>query len=75
MTIQAGQTVEWIWPSGSLQHNVVPDEDEPTSSGPLVDGPTGYSFTFTTAGTYDFYCANHGGAGGFGMSGTVIVEP
>jgi plastocyanin len=75
VTIQAGQTVKWTWPTGSLQHNVVPDEDEPTSSGQLVDGPTEYSFTFTTAGTYDFFCANHGGPGGIGMSGTVIVEP
>jgi plastocyanin len=34
-----------------------------------------YSFTFTTAGTFDFFCVNHGAAGGVGMSGTVIVEP
>jgi plastocyanin len=34
-----------------------------------------YSFTFNAAGTYDFYCSNHGGPGGFGMSGTVTVEP
>jgi plastocyanin len=75
VTIQAGQTVAWVWPSTSLDHNVVPDDTEPTSSGPLADGPTQYRFTFTTAGTYDFFCVNHGGPGGAGMSGTVIVEP
>jgi plastocyanin len=75
VTIQVGETVAWVWPSGSLDHNVVPDGTEPPSSGGLEDGPNTHSFTFTTAGTYDFYCANHGGAGGFGMSGTVIVEP
>jgi len=75
VTIQAGQTVKWVWPAGSMDHNVVPDEDEPVSSGGLVDGPTEYSYTFTTAGTYDFYCVNHGGPGGLLMSGTVIVEP
>ena len=75
VTIQAGETVEWVWPAGSLDHNVVPDGDDPATSGGLVDGPTEYSFTFTTAGTYDFYCNNHGFPGGVGMSGTVIVEP
>ncbi len=75
VTIQAGQTVKWTWPSGSIQHNVKPDAVEPTISGPLVNGPHEYSFTFTTAGTYDFYCNNHGGPGGAGMSGTVIVQP
>lgn len=75
VTIQAGETVEWSWPAGSMDHNVVPDGTQPTSSGTLADGPKEYSFTFTTAGTYAFYCANHGGPGGLLMSGTVIVEP
>jgi plastocyanin len=77
VTIQAGQTVKWTWPNGSLLHNVEPDPagGEPVRSGGLVSGPMEYSFTFTTAGTYDFYCSNHGGPGGQGMSGTVIVEP
>ena len=75
MTIQTGQTVRWSWPVGSLSHNVAPDDDEPTLSGPLANGPEEYSFTFTTPGTYNFFCANHGGPGGIGMSGTVIVEP
>jgi plastocyanin len=75
VTIQAGETVEWVWPAGSMAHNVVPDGDDPATSGALANGPKEYSFTFTTAGTYDFYCANHGALGGIGMSGTVIVEP
>jgi plastocyanin len=77
VTIQAGQTVKWSWPNGSQLHNVEPDPagGEPVRSGGLVSGPMEYSFTFTTAGTYDFYCANHGGLNGFGMSGTVIVQP
>jgi plastocyanin len=76
VTIQAGETVEWVWPAGSLDHNVVPDGGtQPASSGTLADGPEEYSFTFTTAGTYNYRCANHGTIGGGGMSGTVIVEP
>jgi plastocyanin len=75
VTIQVGQTVRWVWPSTSRDHNVVPDDEEPAPSGGLEDGPNDYSFTFTTPGTYAYHCANHGAAGGVGMSGTVIVEP
>jgi plastocyanin len=75
VTIQAGQTVEWVWPSGAVGHNVSPDDTEPTVSGPVSNGPKTYSFTFNTAGTYNYYCVAHGGPGGAGMSGTVTVEP
>lgn len=74
VTIQAGETVAWIWPQGSLAHNVVPDEDEPETSGPVANGPREYRYTFDSPGVYDYFCANHGNTGGVGMSGTVIVE-
>ncbi len=75
VTIQAGETVAWIWPSTAEDHTVTPDDGQPTGSGPPANGPKDYRFTFTTAGTYAFYCTVHGGPGGSGMSGTVIVEP
>jgi plastocyanin len=75
VTIQAGQIVRWNWPSGSLQHNIVPDDDEPVGSGSLANGPKQYDYTFNSLGTFRFYCSNHGGPGGVGMSGTVNVEP
>jgi len=75
VTIQAGETVEWVWAQGAIGHNVVPDDTEPTSSGPLSSAPKTYSYTFNTPGTYNFYCVAHGGPGGVGMSGTVTVEP
>jgi len=75
LTISAQSTVTWNWPAGSLDHNVVPDDGStPATSGGLVDGPHTYSFTFNTPGTYRYYCANHGGPGGIGMSGTVTVQ-
>lgn len=75
LTISAQSTVTWNWPAGSLDHNVVPDDGStPATSGGLVDGPHTYSFTFNTPGTYRYYCANHGGPGGVGMSGTVTVQ-
>jgi plastocyanin len=75
VTIQAGQTVEWVWPAGSSGHNVTPDDTEPPTSGPVASGPETYSHTFNTPGTYNYYCIAHGLPGGGGMSGTVTVEP
>lgn len=75
LTISTGSTVTWNWPSGSIQHNVVPDDGStPASSGVLADGPHTYSFTFNTPGTYRYFCANHGSPGGGGMSGTITVQ-
>jgi plastocyanin len=34
-----------------------------------------FSFTFDEPGTYPYYCDNHGGPGGEGMSGVIIVVP
>jgi plastocyanin len=75
VTIQAGQTVAWVWPQGSLGHNVAPDGTEPQPSGALSNGPREYRYTFDAPGTYNYFCNNHGSPGGVGMSGTIIVEP
>lgn len=75
VTIRVGQTVTWTWPQGALSHNVVPDDgNTPSSSGPVTNGPETYSFTFTQPGEFRFFCLSHGGAGGVGMSGRVIVS-
>ena len=75
VTITVGQSVTWEWPEGSTQHNVAPDNGTvPVRSGPPADGPTTYTYTFTTPGTYLYHCEVHGAAGGVGMSGTVTVQ-
>jgi plastocyanin len=75
LTIAVHSTVTWNWPVGSIGHNVVPDNGTiPATSGGLVNGPNTYSYTFDVPGTYRYYCANHGGPGGFGMSGTITVQ-
>ncbi len=75
VTITVGQTVTWSWPAGALSHNVLPDDsDNPIPSGPVTDGPETYSFTFDQAGSFRYFCSSHGGAGGVGMSGRVIVN-
>lgn len=75
VTITAGQTVTWVWPEGSLGHNVAPDDgNTPSVSGPITDGPETHSFTFTVPGSYRYFCIAHGGPSGVGMSGRVIVQ-
>ena len=75
VTISVGQTVTWSWPEGALAHNVLPDVGStPIPSGPVTDGPHTYSFTFTEAGSFRYFCRTHGNVGGEGMSGRIIVN-
>jgi plastocyanin len=74
VSIAPGQSVTWVWTEGSGSHNVLPDGDEPAASGPLVQGPVTYRYTFDTPGIYRYYCLAHGARGGVGMSGTVVVR-
>jgi plastocyanin len=76
-TISAGATVTWEWDSDG--HNVRPSSTpggSDWSGTPGGDGTTydeGYvhEHTFTTTGTYEYYCAPHRGAG---MTGSFTVE-
>jgi plastocyanin len=74
LTVSVGQTVNWYWPPGSADHNVVPDDnDSPPKSGAPAGYPKFHSYQFTIPGTYHYYCQVHGAAGGVGMSGTITV--
>jgi plastocyanin len=74
ITVAAGTEVTWTWGTGAFNHNVAPDGTEPPRSGNPVNAPNSYQHTFSTPGTYRYHCEVHGAAGGFGMSGTVIVQ-
>ena len=76
--ISAGGTVTWTW-AGVGQYSVtaagnpVLPQTAPLSIGPKTLGPV----VFATAGTYSFYCLNHGVAGTYGggqMTGAVFVQ-
>ncbi len=69
-TIGVGETVQWDNVQGF--HNVVADDGSFTSGLP-ADAPWTYSDTFTTPGTFLYYCVVHGGPGGVGMSGVITV--
>jgi plastocyanin len=72
VTINPGDTVQWSQ-SGVLPHNVKFDDgsfEEPSSP---TNAPWMTTRTFSAAGSFQYYCEQHGGPGGSGMSGTVVV--
>ena len=74
LNITLGQTVTWVWPALSSGHNVWPDDNiHPTRSGVLANGPNTFSYRFDDIGTFRYFCQAHGGLGGVGMSGRVVV--
>lgn len=70
ITIPLGTTLVWT-NNGSMTHTVTADDNSFTS-GNLAPGQT-FSHAFYTAGTFAYHCIFHGGIGGVGMSGVVIV--
>jgi plastocyanin len=70
VTVKAGATVTWTNEGGS-SHTVTAD-DGSFESPTLAAGKT-YVHRFTRPGTYHYHCAFHGGKGGEGMSGAVVV--
>lgn len=70
ITIAPGTTVVWEQ-TGSLPHTVTAD-DGSFDSGDMSQGDS-FSYTFKEEGTYPYYCVYHGGPGGQGMAGVIIV--
>jgi plastocyanin len=72
VSIPAGTKVTWTWVGGF--HDVVSGGNPTfTSSGVPVSPPHSYSFTFTTPGTYLYFCSVHGTLT-TGMHGTIVVQ-
>ena len=73
ITIQPGDTVNWVWFSVGINHSVVSgvggNPDGLFDSGIHKD-PFTFSFTFPTPGTFRYYCGPHLS---MGMVGTVTV--
>ena len=69
--ILPGQTVLWT-NSDPVQHTVTADDGSFDSG--LVDAGTTFSMSFDAPGAYQYYCQPHGGPGGVGMSGVVVVD-
>ena len=73
LLVKAGTTVTWVHKDGSVQHNVESD-DGLWESELFTEGGT-FSYTFDEPGVYPYHCHPHGGEGGQGMAGTIIVLP
>ena len=78
-TVAVGGTVTFQWdPTATLQHSVTSINSPSFTSDPagLIAAPHTYGpITFNTAGTYDYYCTNHGFVGDppTGMAGRIVV--
>jgi amicyanin len=57
LTVPVGATVTWI-NQDDVPHNVVSTDGKDIKS-PVLDTDQKFSYTFTKAGTYDYYCAIH----------------
>ena len=79
LPIAAGTTVSFVWGTGAVGHNIVPEPPATIPTDPtVVSAPHTYMVTFNTPGTYRYYCSQHGdaGTGGIptGMSGSIVVQ-
>jgi plastocyanin len=90
VSITAGDTILWSWSAGSTAHNILSTgvpafTSKGTSTVPgqagtdFFDAPESYQVIFGTAGTYEYFCSQHGTTGGpsgnTGMHGVVQVNP
>src|SRR5438067_5962606 len=58
LTISVGDTV--TWPNhDSAPHNIVVSDGPEKFSGPTIQQGQSWSYTFTKAGTYQYYCGVH----------------
>ena len=67
LTVKAGTTVTWV-NEDDIPHTVAATEKAFKSK--ALDTEDKYAFTFTTAGTYAYFCSLHPH-----MTGTIVVEP
>lgn len=70
ITVPVGATVVWTH-KGQRPHTVTADDGSFDSG--KIDGGGTFEQTFDKPGTYPYYCTFHGGKGGEGMAGAIIV--
>jgi plastocyanin len=83
LTVSVGSTVTWKWATsnhtvtsgdgntGTPDNKFCSPNDTNCATSPTSMTGAIYSHTFTTAGTYPYFCRPHAGAG---MTGTIIVQ-
>ena len=68
LTVPAGTTVTWI-NRDDIPHTVVSTDDSKTFKSKVLDTDEKFSFTFSKAGNYPYFCSIHPK-----MTGKVIVQ-
>jgi amicyanin len=68
LTVKTGTTVTWV-NEDDIPHGIVTSAGK-TFRSKVMDTDEKFSFTFTAAGTYDYFCYLHPH-----MTGTIVVEP
>ena len=71
ITVDAGDEV--VWTNDGQNPHTVTSDDGSFDSGTLDNGES-FSATLDEAGSFAYYCEFHGGSGGVGMSGVVVVR-
>jgi plastocyanin len=71
LTIPLGATV--VWKNEGPGEHTVTAEDGSFDSGALASGAT-FQHTFTKAEPFPYFCQFHGGKGGTGMGGSLLVS-
>jgi plastocyanin len=72
VVVAVGGTVTFHW-VGTAGHSVTPTGSPAFSPTAAVSfPPKDLTVTFTTAGTYRYYCTNHGASDGYGTRGTMV---
>ena len=73
-TVAAGGTVTWTWDAAATNPHDVTSTGSPSFTGRATAvQPPPYSVTFSTPGTYSYYCTVHG-APTAGMRGRIVVR-
>jgi amicyanin len=68
LTVSAGSTVTWI-NHDDIPHTVASADDPKVFKSKVLDTDEKFSFTFTKAGTYAYFCSIHPK-----MTGKVVVQ-
>lgn len=70
LRVAPGTTI--LWPNVGRSAHTVTADDGSWNSGSIDPGRT-FRTTFSSPGTYRYFCVPHGGPGGRGMAGVVLV--
>ena len=72
-TVAVGGAVTWTWAPQANPHNVTSTGSPSFTGQPTATDPPPFTVTFTSPGTYSYFCTIHG-VPTFGMRGSILVR-